>query len=148
MALKVRNTGLELAYREWNARLSAIDNMADALHTDMAAGPVDVRRFWDYIDTVNKWVPAITAALSISGFPAYVAAQGGSTTPVADWATARTAILALRDAMGALIPVANGGFEQVITHQAADHSRTYRVFTTLETNPLLALCDAVTASLV
>lgn len=145
MALKVRNTGLELKYREWNAKLAAIDEQVERLRDDMATGPVDVRRFWDYIDTVNKWIPALNAAGAVPGFAAYVQTQGGSATP-ADWLTARAAMLALRDAMGALIPVANGGLEQVITHQA-DHSRTYREFNTLETNPLLALCDAVTNSL-
>lgn len=147
MALKVRNTGLEAKYREWNAKLSAIDDQVEALRNDMAAGPIDVRRFWDYIDTVNKWIPALNTLGATTGFAAYVTAQGGSSTPAADWAATRTALTNLRDAIGTLIPVANGGFEQVLTHQA-DHSRTYRVFTTLETNPLLALCDAVTNSLI
>ena len=147
MALKIHNTGLELRYREWNNKLSAIDDQITNLREDMAVGPVDVRRFWAVIDTFNKWIPDLNVAIAITGMPAYIAAQGGSTTPVADWVTARTAMLALRDAIGTLIPVAGGGLEQVITHQL-DHGRTYREFNTLETNPLLALCDAVTAALI
>lgn len=147
MTLRVRDIGLELRFQEWNKKLTAIDTMVEDFRNDCAAGAINTLRLWAVIDTLNKWVPALNAVIATAGMPAYIIAQGGGATPVADWVTTRTALLALRDAIGGIIPVAGGGLEQVITHQV-DHSRVYRDFPTIETSPLLALCDAVTASLV
>lgn len=147
MSLKVRQLTLAAAYAEFNTRLATIDAMVERLREDCAGGAVDVRRFWAYIDTVNKWLPELTAILQLPGMPAYITANGGSSTPGADYQAVRNALFNLRDAIVTMLPKDANGFELSITTQP-DGSRVYREFPQVTTAPLLALCDAASSLLV